>query len=49
MRSVRFEVLTAVKVKLYLWVVTPYRLVGRYLRFEHTVPIFRADMRSDVH
>jgi hypothetical protein len=32
----RFEVLTAVKIAMFFWVVTPCGLVGRYQRFGET-------------
>jgi hypothetical protein len=42
---VRFEVLTAVRMAMVFWVVTPCRQVGRYKRFgKHTASIFRVEV-----
>jgi hypothetical protein len=40
---VRFEVLTAVRMAMFFWDVTPYRHVGGFQRFGENVSIFRAE------
>jgi hypothetical protein len=46
---VRFEVLTAVRMIMFFWVVTPCRLVDRYhVSEKYTVSIFRAKAKMET-